>query len=138
MSESVIVFKSQMSNYLAISLQQEVIFRRDDGVDVSLLLDQYAQVDLYSAISLKQQSTCTNVSPRRQNILMPSVCVLSKEAINTHFNLCFDPTATGTHEASALTITSPVQILNVCLNLCIVIYMYLIVFTVTVRHLHIK
>ena len=50
MSESVIVVKSQMSNYLAISLQQEVIFRRDDGVDVSLLLDQYAQVDLYSAI----------------------------------------------------------------------------------------
>lgn len=89
MSESVIVVKAQMSNYLAISLQQKVIFRRDDGDEVRLLLDQHAQVDLYSAISLKQQSTCTNASPRRQNILMPSFCVLNKEAINTHFILLF-------------------------------------------------
>lgn len=40
MSESVIVIKAQMSNYLAVSLQQQVAFRRYDGDDFRLLLDQ--------------------------------------------------------------------------------------------------
>jgi hypothetical protein len=43
-----------------------------DDDDVCFVLDQHAELDIYSASSLKQQSTARNVAPLRNIILIPS------------------------------------------------------------------
>ena len=46
-------------------------FQRDDD-EVLFVLDQHAELDFYSASSLKQQSAGRHVTPLRHNILIPS------------------------------------------------------------------
>jgi hypothetical protein len=62
----------------------------DDDDDVQFVLDQHAELDFYSASSLKQQSVGRHVSPLRHIILFPS---LRSTAL----------------EASTLTITPPMR-----------------------------
>ena len=50
---SEIVSSCQMSNFLAISWREQVAFQQDAD-DVRRVLDQHAELDFYSAISLKQ------------------------------------------------------------------------------------
>ena len=50
-----IVVKRQVSNFSAISWQEQVNFQSDDD-EVRFVLDQDAELDFYSASSLKQQS----------------------------------------------------------------------------------
>ena len=50
-----------MSNWSAISRQEKIKFRRDDDNDVHFVLDQHADLDIYSASSLTQQSVITHV-----------------------------------------------------------------------------
>ena len=62
--------------------------------DVRFVLDQHAELDFNSAMSLKQQSEDRHVAPLGHMILIPSqsvfaltpwCCVLSEEATNTNF-----------------------------------------------------
>ena len=50
-----------------------------DDDEVRFVLDQHAELDFYSANSLKQQSACRHVAPLRHIILISSqpVCALS-------------------------------------------------------------
>jgi len=48
----------------------------NDG-DVSFVLDQHAELDLYSASSLKQQSAGRQVAPLAHIILIPSQAVFA-------------------------------------------------------------
>ena len=81
-----------MSNFSAISWREQVNFQWDDD-EVRFVLDQHAELDLYSASSLKQQSAGRHVAPLGHIILIPSqpvfalspeCCVLSGEARNTN------------------------------------------------------
>ena len=58
--EWVTVVYGQMNNCSAISLREEVAFRWDDD-EVRFVLDQHAELILYSSNSLKQQSTGRHV-----------------------------------------------------------------------------
>jgi hypothetical protein len=51
--------------------ENKLIIKWDDDV-VRFVLDQYAELDLYSASSLKQQSAGRNVTPFGHIILIPS------------------------------------------------------------------
>jgi hypothetical protein len=77
----------------AISWREQVNFQKDDD-DVRFVLDQHAELDFYSAISLKHQSAVRHVAPLGHIILNPShpvfaltslLCVLSGEATHTNF-----------------------------------------------------
>jgi hypothetical protein len=75
----------------AISWREQVNFQWDDD-EVRLILDQHAELDCYSASSLKQQSAGRHVAPLEHIILISSKpvfaispCVLSGEATNTNF-----------------------------------------------------
>jgi hypothetical protein len=46
-------------------------FQWDDD-EVRFVLNQHAELDLYSAISLKQQSACRHVAPLGHILLIPS------------------------------------------------------------------
>jgi hypothetical protein len=70
-SEWVIVVYRQFSNYSAISWREQANFRWDDD-EVRFVLDQHAELDFYSASSLKQQSADTHVAPLWHIILIPS------------------------------------------------------------------
>jgi hypothetical protein len=59
------------SQFSAISWREQVNFRRDDD-EVRFVLDQYAWLDIYSASTMKQQSTDKHVAPLRHIILIPS------------------------------------------------------------------
>jgi hypothetical protein len=67
----VIVVQRQFSNYSAISWQEQVIFQWDDD-EVRFVLDQHADLDLYNARSLKQQSADRHVAPFGHISLIPS------------------------------------------------------------------
>ena len=69
MSEWLLV-KRQFSNFSAISCREQVNFQRNDD-EICFVLDQHAELDLYSASSLKQQSVDRNVAPLG-HILIPS------------------------------------------------------------------
>ena len=77
----------------AISWREQVDFQWDDD-EARFVLDQHAELDFYSASSLKQQSADIHVAPLRHIILIPSqpvfaltpkCCMLSGEATNTNF-----------------------------------------------------
>jgi len=59
----------QFSNYSAISWQEQVNFQWNDD-EVRFVLDQHAELDLYSASSLKRQSTGRHVAPLGHIILI--------------------------------------------------------------------
>ena len=59
------------SNFSAISWREQVNFRWDDD-EVRFDLDQHAELDFYSASSLKQQSAGRHVAPLGHIILIPS------------------------------------------------------------------
>jgi hypothetical protein len=92
-SEWVIVVKRQLSNFSAISWWEQVNFQRDDD-EFRFVLDQYAELDFYSASPLKQKSAGRHVAPLGHIILIPtqpvfaltpSSCVISGEATTTNF-----------------------------------------------------
>ena len=71
--------------------REQVNFQWDD---ICFVLDQHAELDFYSASSLKQQSAGWHVAPLGHIILIPSrpvfalspyCCVLRGEATNTNF-----------------------------------------------------
>jgi len=64
--------------FSAITWQEQVYCQWDDD-EVCFVLDQHAELDFYSASSLKQQSAGRHVAALRQIILIPSqpVFVLS-------------------------------------------------------------
>ena len=77
--------------FLAISWREQVNCQWDD--DVRFVLDQHAELDFYSASSLKQQSAARHIALLRHIILIPSqqvfalspkCCMLSGEATNTN------------------------------------------------------
>jgi hypothetical protein len=70
-SEWVIVVKRQFSNCSAILWREQVNFQWDDD-EVRFVLDQHAELDFYSASSLKQQSAGRHVTPLGHIILIPS------------------------------------------------------------------
>ena len=49
----------------------------DDDDDVHFVLDQHAELDFYSASSLKQQSAGRHVAPPRHIILIPRQAVFT-------------------------------------------------------------
>jgi hypothetical protein len=51
--------------------REQVNFQWDDD-EVRFVFDQHAELDFYSASSLKQQSTDTHVAPLGHIILIPS------------------------------------------------------------------
>ena len=55
----------QVSNFSAISQQDQVFFWRNDD---DICLDQHAEWDFYSSRSLKQQSTGRHVNTRTQEL----------------------------------------------------------------------
>ena len=61
--------------YLAKTGRVQVTFGWDDN-EVSFVLDLYAELDYYSASSLKQQSAGRHVAPLGLTILLPSQAVL--------------------------------------------------------------
>ena len=71
MSEWVIVVKCQLINFSAISCKKQVNFQWEDD-EVRFVLDQHAELDFYSASSLKQQSAGRHVAPLGHIILIPS------------------------------------------------------------------
>jgi len=54
-----------------MSSREQVNFQRDDD-GVRFVLDQHAELDFYSASSLKQQSADRHVAPLGHIILIPS------------------------------------------------------------------
>ena len=70
-SEWVIVALCQFSNFSAISWREQVNFQWDDD-EVRFVLNQLAELDLYSASSLKQQFADRHVSQLGHIILIPS------------------------------------------------------------------
>jgi len=69
----VIIAYHQLSNFSAISWQEQVKFWWDD-YDVRFVLDKRTESDFffYGASSLKQQSTGRHIAPLRHIILFPS------------------------------------------------------------------
>jgi hypothetical protein len=59
------------STLSAILWREQVKFQWDDDV-VRFVLDQYAELDFYSASSLKQQFAGRHVAPLEHIILIPS------------------------------------------------------------------
>jgi hypothetical protein len=57
--------------FVAIAWRQQVNFQWNDD-EVRFNLDQHAELDFYSASSLKQQSTGRHVAPLGHIILIPS------------------------------------------------------------------
>ena len=91
-----------IQQFLGISWWEQVNFQWGDD-DIRFVLDQHAELDFYSASSLKQQSAGRHVAPLGHIILIPSqpvfgpspkYCVLSGEATHTNF-IVFDSTRTG-------------------------------------------
>jgi hypothetical protein len=67
----VIVVLRPFNNFSAISWQEQVNYQWDDD-DVHFVLDQDAELDFYSASSLKQPSVNRNVAPLGHMFLIPS------------------------------------------------------------------
>jgi hypothetical protein len=92
MTEWVIVVNANSAICSAISWREQLSFQWDDD-EVRFVLDQHAELDFYSARSLKQQSADRHVAAFGHIILIPSqpvfalspkCCVLSEEATNTN------------------------------------------------------
>ena len=63
-----------MGNYVAILWREQVTFCWDG--DARFVLDQHAELDFYSDISLNQQSAGSHVAPLGHNILIPNQAVV--------------------------------------------------------------
>ena len=84
-----------MQQYVIFNVLKEYcIPKEEDDDEVRFVLDQHAELEFYSANSLKQQSMDRHVSPLGHIILIPSQLVfvlslscyvLSGEATNTNF-----------------------------------------------------
>ena len=61
----------QFFKFSAISWREQVNFQLNDD-EVHFVLDQHAELDFYSASSLKQQSAGRHVTPLGHSILIPS------------------------------------------------------------------
>ena len=68
---------SDCDNFSAISWREQVYSQCDDDNEAHLILDRQADLDLYSASSLKQQSVGRNVAPLGHFILIPRLPVFS-------------------------------------------------------------
>ena len=62
---------TQIQQFSAILSRERVNFQLDDD-EVHFVLDQHAELDFYSASSLKQQSAGRHVAPLGHIILIPS------------------------------------------------------------------
>jgi hypothetical protein len=71
LGEWVIVVYCQFSNSSAILWREQVNYQWYDD-EVRFVLDQHAELDLYSGSSLKKQSAGKNVTPFGHIILIPS------------------------------------------------------------------
>jgi hypothetical protein len=71
LSEWVIVAQHQLSNFSPILWREQVNFQWDDN-EVRFALDQHAELDFYSASSLKQQSADEHIVPLWHIVLIPS------------------------------------------------------------------
>ena len=69
-----------IQNFSAISWQEQVNFQWDDD-EVHFVLDQHAELDFYSAKSLKQQSADRHVVPLGHISLIPSKPVFLLNAV---------------------------------------------------------
>ena len=69
--EGVNAVQCQFSNFSAISWREQVNFQRDDD-EILFVLHQHAELDFFSASSLKQQSTGRHVTPLGHIFLIPS------------------------------------------------------------------
>ena len=58
----------EFSSYI---MREQVNFQWDDD-EVRFILDQHADLDFYSASSLKQQSACRHIATLKHIILIPS------------------------------------------------------------------
>ena len=56
--------------FSAITWREQFFFQRDDD-EVRFVLDQHAELDFYSASSLKQQSAGRHVAPLGHIIMIP-------------------------------------------------------------------
>ena len=65
------MLNANISNISAISWREQVKVEWDDE-EVCFVLDQHAELDFYSASSLKQQSAGRHVAPLGHLILIPS------------------------------------------------------------------
>jgi hypothetical protein len=65
-----------IQQFSAISWREQVNYQWDDD-EVRFVLDQHAELDFYSASSLKQQSAGRHVAPLGHIILIPSQPVLT-------------------------------------------------------------
>ena len=62
-----------MQQYIIFNVLKEYcISKEEDDDEVRFVLDQYAELDFYSASSLKQQSASRHVAPIGHTILIPS------------------------------------------------------------------
>jgi hypothetical protein len=71
--ECVIVVKRQLRNVSAISWREKVNFQWDDD-EVRFVLDQHAELDFYSASSLKQQSASPHVASKQDSLKLTRYC----------------------------------------------------------------
>jgi hypothetical protein len=113
----------QLSEWLLFNANSSAILQlyhynfQWDEDEVRFVLDQYANLDFYSASSLKQQSVDRHVAPIGHIVLIPSqpvlalspyCCVLSGATTNTNFTV-FGVTRSGVWKNYALTITSTMR-----------------------------
>ena len=91
-----IIAYRQMSNFAAISWREQVTFNEMMMMSgICFVLDQHAEVDFYSARSLKQQSAgrrqCRSTRSHYSDSEPTSLCsysiMLSGEALNTNFKV---------------------------------------------------
>jgi hypothetical protein len=91
-----------IQQFSAISWREQVNFQCDDD-EIRFVLDQHAELDLYSASALKQQSVDRHVAPLGHIILIlsqlvfplsPYCYMLSREATNTNI-IVFGLTRSG-------------------------------------------
>jgi len=61
----------QFFSYICISWLEQVNFQWDDN-EVCFIFDQHAELDFYSASSLKQQSAGRHIAPLGHIILIPN------------------------------------------------------------------
>ena len=66
-----------MKQNSAVSRGEQVTFWLDNDDDVHCVLDQHAELDLYSADSLRQQFAGRNITPFGHIILIPSQPILA-------------------------------------------------------------
>jgi hypothetical protein len=70
-----------VSNFSVVSWRDQVNFQWDNG-EIRFVLDQHAELDCYSASSLKQQSVDRHVAPLGHIILIPSQPVFALLLLN--------------------------------------------------------